>query len=268
MKNTAIEEKLFAFMNGQLSEEEQKEVKQYLMEQGQDLSEFHEMAEVWEKMGALEAPSPSDKMRDQFYHNLAHFQEDERLKSMGLLSKLKQVWESWFEQAWAKQMAVGLAFLFLGIVVGYQMRGNSSLDRLESMAVEMQDMRKVMMLSMMEQQSASKRIKAVNMVHSIDDVDEKIINTLFKSLNEDGSIHVRLVAAEALQEFTNRSAVRQRLIESMATQTSPIVQLTLVDVLLTLPETEASKTLKQLIKDEMVNEEVRRKAAKGLGISL
>ena len=116
MKNTDIEEKLLAFMQGQLSPDEQEEVKQYLMQQGQDLGEFYEMANIWEKMDEVETPNPSSKMRDQFYHNLAHFKEDERLKSESLWAKVSQLWQRSTEQVWLKQLAFGMVFTVIGIV--------------------------------------------------------------------------------------------------------------------------------------------------------
>jgi len=268
MKKEEIEAMMLDFMQGKLPEEDKAAVEAYLAQQGYDLAEFQELSEVWEKMEKLETPAPSRKMRDQFYTNLASFKQDEQQKSANLFAQLKQAWSSLFEQAWIKQFAYGISFLLLGALIGYQMRGNASLSRLENMATEMQQMKKVMMLSMMEQESASKRIKAVNMVQGLGDVDDQIINTLFTSLNEDPNINVRLVAAEALQSFTERPTVRAKLIQAMANQDSPLVQLTLIDVLLSLPETEAKETLEGLMKNELMNEEVRRKAARGLGVSL
>lgn len=268
MKKEEFESKLLDYMQGNLSPEERREIENYLAQQGQDLSEFHELSTIWNKMDSLESPSPSAGMRDKFYNNLATFKQDEQQKSSDWLHNLSTQFKSLFKQTWAKQLAYGLCFTLIGIVVGYQMRGNESLNRLENMAAEMQQMKKGMMASLLTQESASKRIKAVNMVQQMDNVDDRIITLLLRCLNEDPNINVRLVAAEALKDFTDLPLVRQSLIESIAKQDSPLVQITLVDVLLSMRESAAKDALKQLLSNEEINVEVRKKAAQALGTAL
>ena len=265
MKKEEIESKLLDFMQGKLTGEDKKQVEAYLAEQGQDLAEFHELSEVWNKLDLVETPAPSSKLRDKFYTNLADFKQDQRDRKVSIdFEKIKSL----FQQRWLKQLSFALACIFIGVLVGYQMRGNQSLNRLENMASEMQQMKKVMMLSMLEQESASKRIQAVNMVHGLENVDDRIISLLLKSLNEDPNINVRMVAAEALKEFTSLPTVRQSLIEAISKQESPLVQLTLIDVLLSMKEQQAEQALKALIDNEKVNEAVRKKAALGIGENL
>ncbi|MGB0523858.1 MAG: HEAT repeat domain-containing protein [Flammeovirgaceae bacterium] len=268
MNKEEFESKLLDYMQGNLNPEEKQGMEAYMAQQGQDLSEFHELNTVWLKMEDLATPAPSTNMRDKFYQNLASFKQDEAQKKKTSLQLLLTFLTQLFQQAWAKQLAFGLLFALVGWVIGYQMRGNETLSNLESMATEMQHMKQVMMLSLMEQESASKRIKAVNMVHNMDNVDERVIKLLLKSLNEDPNINVRLVAAEALQNFTSRPLVRQNLIQSITTQESPLVQIALVDVLLSLQDNATSDALKALLENEKINLEVRKKAAQALGTSL
>jgi hypothetical protein len=76
----------------------------------------------------------------------------------------------------------------------------------------------------------------VSYTSDITHADEKVINALFTTLNNDLNVNVRLVALEALTQFAKDAIVREGLVKSLAVQDSPMVQVALADVMVKLQE--------------------------------
>jgi hypothetical protein len=121
----------------------------------------------------------------------------------------------------------------------------------------MKEMRQMIMLTMIEQSSASERIKAVNLTNEFNEVNDTIIRAMFKTLNHDPNENVRLVTVEALVEFADNPRVRQGLIQSISRQSSPLVQLALADIMITLQEKKSIEEFNKLLSRRDLNDSVR-----------
>jgi hypothetical protein len=64
--------------------------------------------------------------------------------------------------------------------------------------------------------------------------------------------------------FVNQPSVRQGLIQSLSRQTSPLVQIALIDLIVELREKRATEALKELIEKEKINNEVKQRAEWGI----
>ena len=89
--------------------------------------------------------------------------------------------------------------------------------------------------------------------------DEKVIDALFSTLNNDANVNVRLVALEALTQFATNAVVREGLVKSLAVQDSPMVQVALADVMVKLQEKGSVKALRKLLNKEGLNDLVKNK---------
>lgn len=112
--------------------------------------------------------------------------------------------------------------------------------------------------------SASERIQAVNQSTELGQVDEDITQLLINTLNFDANVNVRLAACQALLRFEREPGVREALIQSLAIQTDPNVQISLIDALVTIKEQRAVQPMKQLAENQQVLDAVRQKAEEGL----
>jgi hypothetical protein len=74
---------------------------------------------------------------------------------------------------------------------------------------------------------------------------------------------VRLSAIDALQKYARNPKVSAALVDSIALQDSPLVQIALIDLLVDAKESSVIPELRKLEK-EPVNEAVRQRAAWGL----
>jgi hypothetical protein len=82
-------------------------------------------------------------------------------------------------------------------------------------------MRQTMLLTMLEQPSATDRLKAVTYTDELDEVDDKVIDALLQTLNNDPNVNVRLVTVEALHKLASHPKVRQGLIQSITRRNLP-----------------------------------------------
>ena len=91
------------------------------------------------------------------------------------------------------------------------------------------------------------------------------MSALLSTVNNDQSVNVRMAAVEALHAFGASPVTRTAIVQSIPKQTSPLVQIALIDLLVDLRVTDAAPELKKLSSDETVDALVRERAKAALG---
>ncbi|WP_181307196.1 HEAT repeat domain-containing protein [Rufibacter sp. XAAS-G3-1] len=94
---------------------------------------------------------------------------------------------------------------------------------------------------------------------------KRVIKLLVKTMNQDGNLNVRLAACEALYQFRDHKEVRKAFIHALGTQTEPLMQLTLIEMVVKLKEATAVPQLEMLMHKEDLLPIVKYKAQEGLG---
>lgn len=226
-------------------------------------SEFTSMTRLWSGLGLLPLERPSEVMRTQFYAELNRRKAElERLHAPEhrFLDRLNVLIERLWPRQPAVQFAMALMFMLVGYVVGFRIDGGSGLNGngdVAELRKEMQAMQRMVAMTLLKTQSASERIKGVNWTERINQPDAEVLTALFQTLNYDQNVNVRLAALEALTRFYDRDEVRGGLIESLPKQSSPLIQLAMLDVFVEAKDTEAVPTFKELLKQETLNETVK-----------
>jgi HEAT repeat protein len=77
-------------------------------------------------------------------------------------------------------------------------------------------------------------------------------------------VNVRLATIDALKRFAASENVRRGAIEALTRQTSPLVQIALIDFVVETNGRDAAETLRRLSRDPTVDAAVRARAANGL----
>ena len=113
------------------------------------------------------------------------------------------------------------------------------------------------MLSLLQNPSASQRIRAVSYTEEITNVDMKVISALFTTLNEDANVNVRLATLEALVKLASEPMVREGLVKSIALQDSPLMQSAIADAMVKLQEKSSVKSLQDLLHKKGLNQMVK-----------
>jgi len=125
-------------------------------------------------------------------------------------------------------------------------------------------MRRIVAISLLKQASPSERLMGVSWSARIDRPGDEIIAALLETLDHDPNVNVRLAAADALYLFYDHPEVKKGLIDSLAGQTSPLVQASLISLLVEIRERRAVEALERLIQNEKLNPKVKKLAELGL----
>jgi hypothetical protein len=129
--------------------------------------------------------------------------------------------------------------------------------QLEALTAQVHEMRELMMLSLLQNPSASERLRAVSYTSEIRHVNPNVAAALLATLNNDPNVNVRLTTLEALTHFARDPVIREGLIQSIQQQDSPLVQAALADTMLKLQEKRAIQPFKKLLQQKDLNGMVR-----------
>jgi HEAT repeat protein len=112
---------------------------------------------------------------------------------------------------------------------------------------------------MLEKESATERLKAVNLSTEMDEPSKKVTEALIETLNKDEQVNVRLAALEALKPYLRDANVRKALVESIANQESPMVQVALAEVMVALQAKESIDAFEKIIENEETPDDVKKR---------
>ena len=125
-------------------------------------------------------------------------------------------------------------------------------------------MRQTLAVSLLDQSSASERLRGVNLSVNTEKPDSGLIEALLNTLNNDPNVNVRLAAVDALYLFYDNPLVKEGLAQTLSTQDSPLVQVALIDFVVSVRERRAIDSLKNLIETKTLHPEVKQHAELGL----
>lgn len=151
----------------------------------------------------------------------------------------------------------------IGMVIGTR-PAESTTDEIAAMRKELREMKEEVMFNLINDESASQRIKAVSYVEQMSSPDQQVINALLNTLDHDKSVNVRLASLYSLSRFADRQAVRDSLVTSLKLQTDPIVQVVLINLLGEKRETKAIAPIKEIILNKKTLPEVKDAAQRSL----
>lgn len=163
------------------------------------------------------------------------------------------------------RVAAAVALLIIGIGFGALWQRNQQQQaQIGQLAEEVANTRKMLVLSMLQQNSASERIQAIQTSAEAVLADPKIVGALINTLHYDENVNVRMKAVEALRVFVHEEGVVDALVKALASDQSPEVQINLIDALVEIGARQAVPSLQELVRKEAVIPVVKGKAAEGL----
>ncbi len=191
------------------------------------------------------------------------------LAAQNILEKdLKTKIFSFYRTSLVWKIAAACVILFAGILTGLSIKdfrtANTSLEQLSGIKKDLKDVKETLMFSLLKDESASQRIKAVSYAEEMPDPDQQIIHALINTLNEDKNVNVRLAALYSVNKFSNDREVRDSLVQSLSKQTEPIIQIVLINMLTQKNETKAIQPIREIISRTNTNDEVKKIGKKAL----
>ena len=250
------------YVDGALDEEDTRRVDEHLSSCEVCRIELANTKSLLFKLDNFKMEEPSGNLKKNF---------DKMIESYSPgMKKIKTPWHKtfsiWLESWWPKrplvQFVTTVAVLIIGLVTGLSLNekagtGNETgrLDRLE----------KIVMTSLLNQSSAADRISGLSKTSLLkNNVDTQFYSTLILLLNSDPNVNVRLATVNALTNFVDNEYVRRELVISLGLQSSPLVQISLIDLLASIKETDSSSTLIRLLNNPEIDVHVKERARKAL----
>lgn len=255
MLDDRVIQEIIDYLDGRLDRTQQVKLRKKLDRLGYDLDELSDLQDLYDKLDRLPAVYPSGEMSDFFYNRL-----DARNHT-----RLKTWWHNLGIRRRLPQFAFAMLLGISGWVVGYSMsRDKSYSEELSLLTAEVRQMKQMVSLTLIQHPSPVERLKAVSRLTAAPSTGQNEIDALLVTLNTDPNPNVRLAAIDALSSFIEQPRVRQGLVQSILLQKSPVVLLTLAELLVTAREKEARQPIEILLLRNDLNIFLRR----GLEINL
>ncbi len=257
-------ELMMDYVTGKLNEEKRVEFEHFINTNPESLKEIDHLRSIWKTTDELDSPEPSIKMDEKFYS----FLDSERAtkRNPSIIKYVKSLLIFPDLNAISGKLTYGVIVLFIGMFLGNKIDSNifNGIQNSENHNSEVEEVRSQLVLALLEQPSANKRLQAVDEANKLVEVEEIVINALFKTLNNDPNTNVRLATVESLSNYVNLPTVREGLVKSIIKQKSPLVQIALADLMVAIDEKKSIDSFKQLLNKKEVNETAKQKISQSI----
>jgi hypothetical protein len=252
---------LFAeYWGRSLDPEASTAVTEHLEGCGSCRAEAERLGSLWRDLALLPADEPGRVVRERFYETLSAYREGARTPA-----RSPATWSPLLAR-----IAAGIALVAGGAGIGYSLRSNqTSASEITQLRGEVGNMRQLVTLSLLQQQSASERLRGVSWAVRAEPSDKEVFDALLAAVNHDPNVNVRLAAVDALRPFaanrgTSIPSARDAVMLALPGQTEPIVQVALIRLLVDLKDKDATQELRRVALDGSTDSGVRSYAQSAL----
>lgn len=260
MKCEQIAELLPDYLQGSLSPDQHRSVEAHLGE----CADCSEEVAVWRKLSSLPVEQPSAMSRVRFEAMLQAYQTGRSNQPTDDSAWRKRA-ASWNFFHWLRSpfgvAAWSAALLVIGIFAGLRLGGpKPPSPDIAEIQRQLENTKQLVVLSMLQQQSASARLEGVNFTTRDEQLNPQVLSALLHTLRYDPSVDVRLAALDALSRHSTQPQVRSSVVNALQEQQSPLVQVALIDQLVEWHDRDAKSHLEKLRQSEDLNPAVREHA--------
>lgn len=262
MSCEAMQERLTARLSGELGASELEELEAHLAVCAHCAAEAELVEKLWRGLADPGEEVPSGRMRARFEAMLAielhpappaRLPFTDRVQRQPLISSAQELSQP---GGFGRRFLALAAMLLLGLGLGYLTFGRRGGD-VADLKREVGDLHEMVALSLLEHGSVSERLQGVSYSREFSAGDNKVVSALFARLLEDPNVNVRLAALEALRPLARREDRREELVAAVTRQDSPLVALSLIDLLLESGSAAARHDLEQLLANPKLDPTVR-----------
>ncbi len=245
---------LFAeYWSRALGEDQRGDVERHLDDCENCRAEAGRLGSLWQDLALLPPDEPGGAVRERFYETLSAYREGARTPATP-----RATWSPLLAR-----IAAGIALVAGGAGIGYSLRSNqTSINEIAQLRGEVGNMRQLVTLSLLQQQSASERLRGVSWAVRAEPSDTEVFDALLAAVNHDSNVNVRLAAVDALRPFaanraTSIPSARSAVMQALPGQTEPIVQVALIRLLVELKDKDATQELQRVALDGSMDSGVR-----------
>lgn len=283
-----MQERLPARLQGALAPGELAELEAHLADCADCAAEAESFASLWHDLGAPGEPVPSERMRARLAAEISAERDREAAAPLPFRGRTQERsapaagGAGLFERKWLALAAM----LLVGLGLGYLVFGRSG-DDVATLRREVGDLHTMVALSLLAKGSVSERLQGVAYSREVaihrdfgiaqarggqggqsgqsaagsqsapENQREQVVAALFTRLLEDPNVNVRLAALEALRPLAASDERRGEFVSAVARQQSPLVALSLIDLLLESDGAAARRDLEQLLDNDQLDPVVR-----------
>ncbi|ELR69089.1 hypothetical protein C900_05478 [Fulvivirga imtechensis AK7] len=250
MTEEEMKDLMIDYIDGHLAGELKEFVAKQIEKNAEHKKQFEELKRTMDLLQYDRELEPDCSMKGAF---------EELLKQeAGTGVKVRTVKRRWHFSPWQIAASVVLVSgLFITLLV---VQNNRNQQQIADLKREMEMTKYLVIQSLEDRSSASRRLQAINTAYDVKNIDKEIINALIRTMNNDDNTNVRLAAVEALVKYADEPDVMSALIVSMEQQTDPLVQITLINLMVQLRQKGAVEELQRIIKDEKTIQTVKDEA--------
>jgi hypothetical protein len=249
-------ELIAASWTGEIDAASEAKLKQHVAGCDECGAEMSQLTAMWDRLADLPTPEPSHALSVRWQSTLESLTSTRRQNqwrfSLATLWPQRPVW----------QVSIAVACLALGLAGGSFLHPAGGRDKSEiaSLREEVASTKQMVALSLLQQQSATERLRGVDYSVRMPAMEPEVVSALIKSVNSDSNVNVRLAAIDALSKVSGDPGVRSSLTSSLDHQQSPLVQAALIDYVVDARDRKALATLKEFSEKPDINPLVRQRA--------
>ncbi len=256
---------IIEYADGMLSKEDAHAVEEHLSSCKECLAEYENMKSMLLKLDNFETKNPSPDLKKNFDNMISSYTLGMNNTKVSWHDRIGDWLGSWWPRRPMVQFITTMAVLIIGLVTGFSINEKTGSNKeMVQIKSDMNNLQRVVMKSLLDQSSAADRISGLSMSGRLKNTNREFYSTLLLLLNSDPNVNVRLAAVNALSNFAENDYVKHELVISLGLQSSPLVQISLIDLLASIKETDSSSTLIRMINNPDVNSHVKERARKAL----
>ena len=225
--------------------------------------EWQRTVETWSLLTAIPEAEPDPAaMRHRFNGTLAAFQAMAGHDARASRAHMSSVGRPW---QFAVATAAALILLLSGALLGRSLPAREETrDQLAVVQQELRDVREMLTLSLLQQPSASERLRGVSAAGRLSEPRADVVAALVDALLHDPNVNVRLACVRALGRFSDRAAIREGVTAALVREQSPLVTTALISFVVEARDSTAIETLRRLSEDPARESAMRDIAAEGI----
>jgi len=270
------------YQDGTLPPDESSALRTHLASCPTCQREWSALQEISRKLDTMPgAEEPSPRLSEQFYAMLeTHQRNADSVSPFALArSRIDRFFAALLPSTPALQFAGALTALAVGVFVGTRyFQPTASVpaaivdntakheQEIANLKKQMKEMGSLVSASLLLQQSTSERMQTVLATMDLKSPDRKVLSDLVGALAFDPSVNVRLSAVEALAQHADDRLVRAGLLSALPRETSPLVQVAMIELLTSVREPDAVPIFDRISRDETADKDVRESARRALAV--
>ena len=171
------------YREGKASDDDLVSIEYFVENEMMSLEDLDDVRIIERKIEQLETPAPSLELDTAFYRMLSR----ERATSKSEREWFSREWFS-FEFLFPRFAFAAVVFL-AGLGIGYVVFSGRGQDTdVQTLTMEVQNLREMMMLTMLENESATDRLKAVSLTSELGESSTAVSEALLRTFNNDENV--------------------------------------------------------------------------------